>query len=105
VTAVCSTRNVDLMRALGADHVVDYSREDFVAGGARFDVMLDLVGNRSISDCTSVLEPKGAYVACGGGSSALRWLFRTAVVFFSSLFTDRKLTNFAGLPTGRISCS
>src|SRR5882724_8738193 len=64
VTAVSSTRNVERVRALGADHVLDYTEQDFVKGGARFDVMLDLVGNRSLSDCRSVLTPKGTYVPC-----------------------------------------
>ena len=66
VTAVCSTRNVDMVRRLGADHVVDYTTEDFVPGGARFDVMLDNVGNRSATDCISVLRPGARYVAVSG---------------------------------------
>jgi len=66
VTAVCSTRNVDMVRRLGADHVVDYTTDDFVPGGARFDVMLDNVGNRSAADCMSVLSPAGRYVAVSG---------------------------------------
>ena len=66
VTAVCSTRNVDMIRRLGADHVVDYTTDDFVPGGARFDVMLDNIGNRSAADCMSVLRPTGRYVAVSG---------------------------------------
>ena len=61
VTAVCSTRNVEMVRALGADEVVDYTKHDFVDGGARFDVVLDTVGNRSISDYRSVLVPVGCF--------------------------------------------
>ena len=65
VTAVCSTRNLERMRELGASEVIDYTKDDFVKGGARFDVLLDLVGNRSLSEFRSVLMPTGAYVACG----------------------------------------
>jgi NADPH:quinone reductase-like Zn-dependent oxidoreductase len=66
VTAVCSTRNVEMVARLGADEVVDYTTDDFVAGGARFDVMLDNVGNRRPADCRSVLRPGGRYVAISG---------------------------------------
>jgi NADPH:quinone reductase-like Zn-dependent oxidoreductase len=99
VTAVCSTRNVEKVRALGADEVLDYTQEDFVKGGARFDVMLDLVGNRPLSDCQSVLTPKGTYVACsGGGGDWVGPLFRLAGLFLSSLFTSRKLKTFIAAP-------
>ena len=73
VTAVCSTRNVDLVERLGADHVIDYTADDFGPGGARFDVMLDNVGNRSAADCISVLRPAGRYVAVSGPKEN-RWL-------------------------------
>lgn len=66
VTAVCSSRNVEMVTRLGADHVVDYTTDDFVAGGARFDVMLDNVGNRSPGECLSVLRGKARYVAVSG---------------------------------------
>jgi NADPH:quinone reductase-like Zn-dependent oxidoreductase len=67
VTAVCSTKNVELVRGLGADEVVDYTRDDFVSGGARFDVVMDMVGNRALSELKSVLVPGGRYVPCAGG--------------------------------------
>ena len=73
VTAVCSTRNVDMVKRLGADHVVDYTTDDFEPGGARFDVMLDNIGNRSAADCISVLRPAGRYVAVSGPKEN-RWL-------------------------------
>ena len=73
VTAVCSTRNVDMVRSLGADEVLDYTRDDFVAGGARFDVMLDNVGNRHPTECRSVLVEGGRYVAVSG-PKANRWV-------------------------------
>ena len=57
VTGVCSTRNVDLVKSLGADHVIDYTKEDFTKGAERYDVMLDNVGNHSLSECKDVLTP------------------------------------------------
>src|SRR5439155_15982258 len=66
VTGVCSTRNVDLIRSIGADKVIDYSREDFTLC-RRFDAIFDLVGNRSLSDLRRALEPRGVLVPCGGG--------------------------------------
>ncbi|WP_369174566.1 NAD(P)-dependent alcohol dehydrogenase [Streptomyces sp. R28] len=67
VTAVCSTRNVDLVRSLGADHVIDYTREDFTRGGRRYDVVLDLVGNHSLAGFRRALTPTGTLVLSGGG--------------------------------------
>ena len=65
VTGVCSTRNVDLVRSIGADHVVDYTREDFTRSGRRYDLILDCVGNRSMSACRRALNPKGICVIAG----------------------------------------
>src|ERR1700719_1995387 len=67
VTGVCSTRNVDLVRSLGADHVVDYTKDDFTKSEQRYDVILDNVTNRSLLECRRVLTPKGKYVMIGGG--------------------------------------
>ncbi|MFD7436125.1 NAD(P)-dependent alcohol dehydrogenase [Streptomyces sp. NPDC059861] len=67
VTGVCSTRNADLVRSLGADHVVDYTREDFTRAGRRHDVVLDLVGNRSLGEFRRALTPDGTLVLSGGG--------------------------------------
>ena len=66
VTAVCSTRNVDLVRSLGADHVVDYNREDFTRSGERYDLMFDNAGSRSWRDCKRVLKPHARVVLVGG---------------------------------------
>src|SRR5665811_459443 len=59
VTGVCSTRNVDLVRSIGADHVIDYTAEDFTRGPDRYDLVLDLVGNHSVSDCRRALASTG----------------------------------------------
>lgn len=66
VTAVCSTRNVEMVRSLGADRVIDYTTEDFVDGGARFDVMFDGVGNRTPKECQRVLKPDARFVLISG---------------------------------------
>ena len=66
VTAVCSTGNVDLVRSLGADHVVDYTREDFTRGGERHDLMLDIAGSRSFSSSDACLTPEATVVLVGG---------------------------------------
>jgi NADPH:quinone reductase-like Zn-dependent oxidoreductase len=95
VTGVCSTRNVELVRGLGAHHVIDYTREDFAAGGARFDLLVDLVGNRPLGDCLRALSPRGTYVACsGGGGDWVGPLFRLGVMLVRSIFSRRKLKTF-----------
>jgi NADPH:quinone reductase-like Zn-dependent oxidoreductase len=65
VTGVCSTRNLDLVRSIGADEVIDYTKADFTQTGQHYDVMLDLVGNRSLPDCRRALTPRGTYVVVG----------------------------------------
>lgn len=69
VTGVCSTRNVDLVRSVGADHVIDYTRDDFASTGGRYDVVFDLVGNRSLGELRRVLTPNGTLLLSGGGTS------------------------------------
>jgi NADPH:quinone reductase-like Zn-dependent oxidoreductase len=66
VTGVCSRRTVDLVRSLGADHVIDYTRDDFAENRHRYDVLLDAVGNRPLSACRRVLRTGGRYVAITG---------------------------------------
>jgi len=65
VTGVCSTRNVEMVRSIGADHVVDYTQEDFSKGPQRYDLIVDNVGNRSLRDLRRVLAPKGTIVIVG----------------------------------------
>ena len=67
VTGVCSTRNVDLVRSIGADQVVDYTAEDFTQSGQRYDFILDNVGNHSLSDLRGALTPTGTLVPNSGG--------------------------------------
>jgi len=75
VTGVCSTRNVDLVRSLGADRVIDYTKEDFAKGAERYDVILDNVPNHSLSECRRILNPNGKYVMIGGGGpNDNRWI-------------------------------
>jgi NADPH:quinone reductase-like Zn-dependent oxidoreductase len=72
VTGVCSTRNVDMVRSIGADHVIDYTQEDFTESGQRYDLFFDCVVNHSLSACRRVLDPKGIYIIVGAPDS--RWL-------------------------------
>lgn len=67
VTGVCSSRNVEMVRSIGADQVIDYTREDLATGREPYDVILDLVGNRSLEDFRKVLKGEGVYIGCGGG--------------------------------------
>lgn len=72
VTGICSTRNVELVRSLGADKVIDYTREDFTTSPKRYDVVLDCVGNHSLTQCRRVLNQKGIFVGVGGMNG--RWI-------------------------------
>lgn len=69
VTGVCSTRNIDLVRSLGADHVIDYTKVDFTKSDQRYDVILDNVANHSLTEFRRVLAPEGRYVMVGGGGA------------------------------------
>jgi len=73
VTAVCSTAKVELVRSLGADHVLDYTREDFSTSGLRYDVILDIGGNASLARLRQALAPEGTLVIAGGETNG-RWL-------------------------------
>jgi NADPH:quinone reductase-like Zn-dependent oxidoreductase len=66
VTGVCSTRNVDMVRSLGADRVIDYTKEDYTQGGEQYDLIVDMVGSRSLLDNKRVLKPDGIFVIVGG---------------------------------------
>ena len=86
VTGVCSTGNVDLVRSIGADHVIDYTQEDFTQGGPRYDLILDNVANHSLSETRRALNPRGVLLP-NSGTSGGRWfgpLGRVALAFVSS---------------------
>ena len=70
VTGVCSTAKLDLVRSIGADHVVDYTREDFAEGAERYDLILDIGGNSRLSRLRRALTPKGTLVIVGGEEKA-----------------------------------
>jgi NADPH:quinone reductase-like Zn-dependent oxidoreductase len=96
VTGVTSTKNLDMVRAIGADHVIDYTQEDFTQGGQLYDFILDNVANHSLTDLRRVLTPTGTLVPNGGGFDH-RWMasggriVRAAVLF---RFGNQKLGNF-----------
>lgn len=100
VTAVCSTRNIDLVRSIGADHVIDYTREDFTKGELRYDVIFDNVRNHSFSALRRVLTPKGICVLAGVGGAgitggeALSRIGGTFVAAGLSSFTDQKFAQY-----------
>lgn len=92
VTAVCSARNADLARSVGADHVIDYVAENFTEGSGRFDVVVDLAGGHRLSDFRRVLTPKGVYVSSSGtGSKVLGPLPHLLAVLATSPFVSQRL--------------
>ena len=96
VTAVCSSRNVDMVAALGADDVVDYTREDFTQGAPRYDLMIDVAGSRPWSEVKRVLRP-GAQVVIVGGPKTNRMLGPLGHMLqmtVGSLFASQKTTFF-----------
>jgi NADPH:quinone reductase-like Zn-dependent oxidoreductase len=114
VTAVCSSANVDMARSLGADDVVDYTKEDFTRRGRRYDVLLDVAGSRSWWACKRVLEPTGILVIVGGpkenrllgplGHVVKLWLggklSRRSVVFFIAKFDKADMLTLRELLEG-----
>ena len=93
VTGVCSTRNVEMVRSIGADHVIDYTREDFTRNGHRFDFILDNMANHSLSDTRRVLTPSGK-LQSNNGTSGGRWFGTIGTVLKSatvSMFDRRQL--------------
>lgn len=95
VTGVCSTRNVDVVRSIGADRVIDYTKENFTSSGQRYDLMVDCVGNHPLSACRHVLNPRGTYVMVGG--KAGRWiapLARGVTALVVTRFVSQNLVMF-----------
>jgi len=97
VTGVCSTRNVEMVRSLGAHRVIDYTREDFIQSGQRYNLMFDLVANHPLSACRRVLTPGGIYVAAGALSrrGMLSLLGRMPALLFLQLVSRTFVTFMA----------
>ena len=92
VTGVCSTRNVELVRSIGADHVVDYKQENYIESGRSYDLVVDMVGNHSPADNVQVLEPDGRLVSVGGDKGA--WvgpMIRPLQALLLSPFVDQEI--------------
>jgi len=96
VTGVCSTRNVDMVRSIGADHVIDYTREDFTRNGRRYDLILAANGSRSIFDYKRALSPQGTYVMIGGsGTQMFQAMFLGP---WMSMMSSKKIGNLLQKP-------
>jgi NADPH:quinone reductase-like Zn-dependent oxidoreductase len=101
VTGVCSTSNVEMVRSIGADHVIDYTQEDFTQGRQRYDLVFELAGSRSPSEIRRVLTSKGTLVLIGHGESEGRWigpfgrLIRALVL---SRFISQRIVSYTAKP-------
>jgi NADPH:quinone reductase-like Zn-dependent oxidoreductase len=101
VTGVCSTKSVEMVRAIGADHVIDYTQEDFTRTGQRYDLILEMAGNRSLADLRRALTPKGTLVLVGGSGG--KWFMgtgRTLRAVLVSPFVGQRLRSFFSKPRG-----
>jgi len=94
VTGVCSTRNVDMVRSIGADHVVDYTQEDFTQSGQRYDLILDNVANRSFSDLRRALTPQGIIIP-NSGHGGMGYVFKA---YLLSPFMHQQESPFMSTP-------
>lgn len=99
VTGVCSTAKLSMVREWGADHVIDYTREDFARGRRRFDVILDIGGNRTLSDLRSVLTDDGTLVIVGGETGG-RWL-----AGYDRMLRAPLMSRFVSQTLGTLACS
>mgnify|MGYP002683348397 CR=1 FL=1 len=104
VTAVCSTRNVELVRSLGADHVIDYTREDFTKSGQQYDLILAVRKSRSVFAIKRALSPKGIYVSTASGSPVR--LYQEAVIGPPNYRKDGKeIAIISGKASQKTCCS
>jgi NADPH:quinone reductase-like Zn-dependent oxidoreductase len=102
VTGVCSTQSADLVRSIGADHVIDYTQQDFTRTGRRYDLILEMAGNRALADLRRALTPKGTLVLVGGSGG--RWFLgtgRTLRAVMVSPFVGQRLRSFLSKPRER----
>jgi NADPH:quinone reductase-like Zn-dependent oxidoreductase len=101
VTGVCSTTKMDLVRSIGADEVIDYTRDDFAESGQRYDAILDIAGNRTVSHLRRALAPRGHLVIVGGEGGG-RWfgIGRQLRASILSLFVGQKLGTLIAKATG-----
>ena len=101
VTGVCSTTNVDMVRAIGADHVIDYKKEDFTRSRKQYDLILDTAGNRSLSQVRRALTPTGTLVLVGGEGGD-RWIgggtWRSVRALVLSRFVSQRLRPVLATP-------
>lgn len=89
VTAVCSTRNIEMIRSIGADVVIDYTKEDFVQNGKQYDLIIGANGDRSLADYKKALTPNGIYVCTGGSMKQ---------IFSSLIFGNKQVRNLPSKP-------
>ncbi len=94
VTAVCSSRNVDLVRSIGADRVIDYTRKDFVRAGGRYDLIFDVAGTHSWSECKRVLTPNGTLVLAGQAGRKKPSILPLLLAAVASRFMRQKVVSF-----------
>ena len=94
VTGVCSTRNVDMIRSIGADHVIDYTKEDFTRGDRRYGVILDNVANHPLSACRRVLTPTGKHIP-NSGHSGMPYILKALAV---SMFVRQQASTYVATP-------
>jgi NADPH:quinone reductase-like Zn-dependent oxidoreductase len=95
VTGVCSTNNIEMVRSIGADYVIDYTKEDFTKSGQHYDIFLDCYANRSLLACKRVLKSGGIYIPVGGpGNSLIAILISSITAIVLSGFVSQKFVNF-----------
>ena len=97
VTGVCSTRNLEQARSIGADRVVDYTQEDFTRGGRSYDLICDVAGNRSVSDYKRALKPGGTCLIVGVAKNPIRGLIKFMVLGKLGSMTGNKKVGFMGI--------
>ena len=97
VTGVCSKRNADMVRSIGADHIIDYTREDFTKSGQRYDLILDNVGNHSFADCRLALNPRGIHLP-NTGHAGMSYVIRAYIL---SAFMHQHARPFLSVPNAQ----